>query len=69
MFSEDNLKIMAHNVPAVNEGFLCPMRKMRSIFRAQKTLAEKNPTKALSADWDFSELSRLKAAYVYSPVI
>jgi hypothetical protein len=30
---------MAFNVPAVNEGFLCPIRKTRSVFRAQKTLA------------------------------
>ena len=31
-------------------------------------MAEKNPTKAHSADWGFSEPSRLQAAYVYSPV-
>ena len=43
---------MAHNVPAVTEGFLCPIRKMRSILRAQKTLAETKPHKG-EADCDF----------------
>jgi hypothetical protein len=40
-----NSKPIALNVPAVNEGFLCPIRKMRSILRAQKTLAERKPHK------------------------
>jgi len=35
------VKKLSYNVSAVNEGFLCPMRKMRSILRAQKTLAER----------------------------
>ena len=38
-------KKTALNVQAVNEGFLCPMRKMRSILRVQKTLAERKSHK------------------------
>jgi hypothetical protein len=30
--------LMAHNVPAVYDGFLCPIREMRSISKAQKTV-------------------------------
>jgi hypothetical protein len=45
---------MSHNFPAVNEGLLCPIRKMRSILRAQKTLAERKPHKGACADCGFS---------------
>jgi hypothetical protein len=38
-------QLMAHNVLAVYDGFLRPIRKMRSILRAQKTVAEQNTTK------------------------
>ena len=48
---------MAHNVPAVNEGFLCPIRKMRSILRAQKTLAERKLHKGRSPTAIFRSLA------------
>ena len=44
---------MSYNVPAVTEGFLRPIRKMRSILRAQKTLAERKAHKG-EADCGFS---------------
>jgi hypothetical protein len=33
-----NLGGISHNVPAVYDGFLCPIKEMRSISRAQKTV-------------------------------
>ena len=53
-YQKTKLGKLAHNVLAVNEGFLCPIRKMRSILRAQKTLAERKSHKGACADWDFS---------------
>ena len=47
---------MAHNVPAVTEGFLCPIRRKTAGFpRAQKTLAERKPHKVACADCGFSK--------------
>jgi len=48
-----DLKIL-HNVPAVTDVFLRPIRKMRSILRAQKNVAEQNTTKGHSPDWYFA---------------
>jgi hypothetical protein len=42
------LWFISPNVPAVTDGFLCPIRKMRSILRAQKNVAETKRTKGFS---------------------
>jgi hypothetical protein len=48
---------MSYNVPAVTDGFLRPIRKMRSILRAQKTVAEQNTTKGVSPTGDLRSLA------------
>jgi hypothetical protein len=42
------LSAIALNVLAVTDDFLRPMRKMRSILRAQKTVAKQNTAKGVS---------------------
>ena len=39
---------MSHNVPAVYDVFLCPIKETRRVSRAQKNVAEQNTTKGAS---------------------
>jgi hypothetical protein len=40
IFSQSTLGAISHNVPAVYNGFLCPIKEMRSISRAGKLWVE-----------------------------
>ena len=51
---------MAHNVPAVNEGFLRPIRKMRSILRAQKLWRRENRYLVADGFWIKTPLFTIK---------
>ena len=46
---------LAHNVLAVYEGFLCPIRKMRSIFTGTKNFGGTKHHKGRKPDWCFVE--------------
>jgi hypothetical protein len=60
---------ISHNVPAVYDVFLRPIKKLRSSFRAQKSVPEENRTKAVGR----LRFSVGRAAYwrrsIYSPVM
>jgi len=59
---------ISHNVPAVNDGFLCAIEELRSNSSAQKNVAPQNTAKA-KPERCFVEPSRRQAAYFYRFVI
>src|SRR5215475_10176581 len=54
-----NLAAISYNVPAVTDGFWFAIKKMRSIFRKPKTVAETKRTKG-KARLRFAQPSRFK---------
>jgi hypothetical protein len=44
---------ISYNVPAVNEGFLCPIRKMRKHFTGAKNFGGAKHHKGRKPDWRF----------------
>jgi hypothetical protein len=53
---------MAHNVPVINDVFLCAIKEMHSISSTQKNVAEQNTTKALAPTGILCSPSRRQAA-------